>query len=230
MHEPMHEQEVLHRDDQELLSKNVYAVIQRKVPPKCGDSGTYTIPCTIEPVGLTIHLADRSCKHPEGKFEDVPVHVGELAFPADFYVLKMDNSDPTDHTPILLGRPFLKTSKMKIDCVSGTLSMEVEGELIRFDIFQAMRHPPEFASVHALDALDDLVQEVRPERDADLLELALERAVYSHEDSYEFVEVILEALSQLEIARPLTPRYEVNEVRLFKSNVFLPSTVQAPKL
>ncbi|CAM8908227.1 unnamed protein product [Rhodiola kirilowii] len=33
--------------DQELMSRNVSAVIQRKVPPKCGDPGTYTIPCTI---------------------------------------------------------------------------------------------------------------------------------------------------------------------------------------
>ncbi|CAM8910721.1 unnamed protein product [Rhodiola kirilowii] len=108
--------------------------------------------------------------------------------------------------------------------------MEVEGEVIRFDIFQAMKHPPDFASVHALDTLDDLVQEVRPERGADPLELTLENAVYSHEDSYEFAETILDVISQLEIARPLTPRYEVNEVRLFKTNVFLPSTVQAPKL
>ncbi|CAM8886480.1 unnamed protein product [Rhodiola kirilowii] len=35
------------RYDQELMSRNVSAVIQRKVPPKCGDPGTYTIPCTI---------------------------------------------------------------------------------------------------------------------------------------------------------------------------------------
>ncbi|CAM8914810.1 unnamed protein product [Rhodiola kirilowii] len=33
--------------NQELMSRNVSAVIQRKVPPKCGDPGTYTIPCTI---------------------------------------------------------------------------------------------------------------------------------------------------------------------------------------
>ncbi|CAM8880511.1 unnamed protein product [Rhodiola kirilowii] len=82
------------RYDQELMSRNVSAVIQQKVPPKCGDPGTYTIPCTIgnirietcmldlgasinvlpfsiysclrigqlEPTGLTIQLADRSCK------------------------------------------------------------------------------------------------------------------------------------------------------------------------
>ncbi|CAM8990902.1 unnamed protein product [Rhodiola kirilowii] len=134
--------------DEELMSRNVSAVIQRKVPPKCGDPGTYTIPCMIgnirlencmldlgasinvlpysiysslrigplEPAGLTIQLADRSCKQPEGKIEDVLVQVGELVFPADFYVLKMEHSSPTDHAPILLGRPFLKTSKMKIDC------------------------------------------------------------------------------------------------------------------
>ncbi|CAM8920115.1 unnamed protein product [Rhodiola kirilowii] len=82
------------RYDQELMSRNVSAVIQWKVPPKCGDPGTYTIPYTIsniriencmldlgasinvfpfslysclrigpvEPIGLTIQLADQSCK------------------------------------------------------------------------------------------------------------------------------------------------------------------------
>ncbi|CAM8996638.1 unnamed protein product [Rhodiola kirilowii] len=121
------------RNDQELMRRDVSAVIQRKVPPKCGDSGTYTIPCTIgniriencmldlrasinvlpfsihsclrigplEPTDLTIQLADRSCKQPEGKIEDVLVQVGELVLPADFYVLKMENGGPTDHAPIL---------------------------------------------------------------------------------------------------------------------------------
>ncbi|CAM8982224.1 unnamed protein product [Rhodiola kirilowii] len=176
-------------NDQELMSRNVSAVMQRKVPPKCGDPGTYTIPCKIgniridncmldlgasinvlpfsiysclkigplKPTGLTIQLADRSCKQPEGKIEDVLVQVGKLVFPADFYVLKMENGGPTDHAPILLGRPFLKTAKMKIDCGSGMLSMEVEGEVFSFDIFQAMKHPMDFEEVHALDALDDLV-------------------------------------------------------------------------
>ncbi|CAM8890524.1 unnamed protein product [Rhodiola kirilowii] len=35
------------RYDQELMSRNVSAVIQRKVPPKMRRPGTYTIPCTI---------------------------------------------------------------------------------------------------------------------------------------------------------------------------------------
>ncbi|CAM8993679.1 unnamed protein product [Rhodiola kirilowii] len=250
------------RVDQELMSRNVSAVLQRKVPPKCGDPGTYTIPCTIgnirlencmldlgasinilpysiysclrigplEPTGLTIQLADRSCKQPEGKIEDVLVQVGELVFPADFYVLKMESCGPTDHAPILLGRPFLKTSKMKIDCDSGTLSMEVEGEVFSFDIFRTMKHPMEIEEVHALDALDDLVQEIKPELRMDPLELTLNGAIYSHENSYELAKGVHEALTHLMISEPLTLRYEVNEVRLFKSNVFLPSIVQAPEV
>ncbi|CAM8982356.1 unnamed protein product [Rhodiola kirilowii] len=108
--------------------------------------------------------------------------------------------------------------------------MEVEGEVFSFDIFRAMKHPMEYEAVHALDTLDDLVQEVHPERETDPLELAIEHAMYSHEDSYELTETIMDALAQLEIAQPLTPRYEVNEVRLFKSKVCLPSVVQAHKV
>ncbi|CAM8953230.1 unnamed protein product [Rhodiola kirilowii] len=250
------------RVDQELMSRNVSAVIQRKVPPKCGDPGTYTIPCTIgniriencmldlgasinvlpysiysclrigplEPAGLTIQLADRSLKQPEGKIEDVLVQVGELVFPADFYVLKMENCGPGDHAPILLGRPFLKTSKMKIDCDSRTLSMEVEGEVFSFDIFRAMKHPLEFESVHALDTLDDLVEEFQSERTKDPLELALINAVYAHEDSYELTDGVRDALLALEVSRPLTRYYEACEVRLFKAKSAIPSIEQAPEV
>ncbi|CAM9000092.1 unnamed protein product [Rhodiola kirilowii] len=246
------------RHDQELMSRNVSAVIQRKVPPKCGDPGTYTIPCTIgniriencmldlgasinvlpysiysclkigplKPTGLTIQLVDRSCKQPEGKIEDVLVHVGKLVFPADFYVLKMENGGPTDHAPILLSRPFLKTSKMKIDCGSGMLSMEVEGEVFSFDIFRAMKHPMEFEEVHALDALDDQVQEIQPELRVDPLEAILSGA----KGSYNLTKDLHETVAHLTISKPLTPEYEVNEVKLFKSNTFLPSVMQAPKI
>ncbi|CAM8917257.1 unnamed protein product [Rhodiola kirilowii] len=108
--------------------------------------------------------------------------------------------------------------------------MEVEGEVFSFDIFRAMKHPMEFEAVHALDTLDDLVQEVQPELRTDSLELALNGSIYSHENSYELAESVHEALSHLMISEPLTPRYEVNEVRLCKSNVFLPSIVQAPEV
>ncbi|CAM8972804.1 unnamed protein product [Rhodiola kirilowii] len=138
----------------------------------------------------------------------------------------MENGGPTDHAPVLLGRPFLKTFKMKIECGSGMLSMEVEGEVFSFDIFRAMKHPMEFKEVHALDTMDDLVQEVQPEPRTDPLEAVLNGA----ESSYELTEGLHETVAHLTILEPLTPEYEVNEVKLFKSNTFLPSVMQAPKI
>ncbi|CAM8962662.1 unnamed protein product [Rhodiola kirilowii] len=106
--------------------------------------------------------------------------------------------------------------------------MEVEGEVFSFDIFRAMKYPMEFEEVHALDTLDDLVQEIQPELRMDPLELTLNEAIYSHEDSW--TKGVHEALTHLMISEPLALRYEVNEIRLFKSNVFLPSIVQAPEV
>ncbi|CAN6679372.1 unnamed protein product [Malus baccata var. baccata] len=43
------------------------------------------------------------------------VQVGNLIFPADFYVLDMEDSPHSTPLPILLGRPFMKTARTKID-------------------------------------------------------------------------------------------------------------------
>ncbi|CAN6711744.1 unnamed protein product [Malus baccata var. baccata] len=56
------------------------------------------------------------------------IRVNHLIFPADLYVLEMDESDHTPSLPILLGRPFMKTARTKIDVFNGTLSMEFDGE------------------------------------------------------------------------------------------------------
>ncbi|CAM8901260.1 unnamed protein product [Rhodiola kirilowii] len=104
--------------------------------------------------------------------------------------------------------------------------MEVEGEVFSFDIFRAMKHRMEFEEVHALDALDDLVKEIQPELRADPLEAILNGT----EGSYELTEDLHETVAHLTISEPLTPEYEVSEVKLFISNTFLPSVMQAPKI
>ena len=47
--------------------------------------------------------------------------------------------DACHDVPILVGRPFLKTSRIKIDVHVGTLTMQFDGEIIKFNIFDAMR-------------------------------------------------------------------------------------------
>nr|KAJ0212399.1 hypothetical protein LSAT_V11C400221670 [Lactuca sativa] len=82
---------------------------------------------TLKKTGTIIQLADHSTVHPKGVLEDVLVQVDNLLFPADFYILDMGNLDTSDANSIILGRPFLKTAKTKIDVFAGTLSMEFDG-------------------------------------------------------------------------------------------------------
>ena len=82
------------------------------------------------------------------------MQVNDLVFPMDFYVIDMENGDQT--TPILLGRPFLKTSKTKIDVHSGTLTLEFNGEIVKFNIYDAMKYPDDDNPVYSIDVIDSL--------------------------------------------------------------------------
>ncbi|XP_028802716.1 uncharacterized protein LOC114757797 [Neltuma alba] len=99
----------------------------------------------LKPTNLIASLADRRCVVPEGVLEDVLVKVKDLIFPADFYVLDMDDARfrQKGHSSLILGRPFLKTARAMIDVHAGTLTMEFAGKIIRFDVLDSMRHPPD---------------------------------------------------------------------------------------
>ena len=148
------------------VGENVSAILQCKLPPKCNDPGSFTIPCVIGNTrfesamldlgasinvmpysiyasmnlgelkndGAIIQLADRSNAYPKGVLEDVLVQVNHLIFPADFYVLEMDESDHAPSLPIHLGRPFMKTAQTKIDVAKGTLSMKFGNDKIKFNV------------------------------------------------------------------------------------------------
>ncbi|RDX90948.1 hypothetical protein CR513_27138, partial [Mucuna pruriens] len=113
----------------------------------------------LEPTGMTIQLANRSIVQPLGVLEDVLVQVNELIFPADFYVLDMEDETSGKESTLILGRPFLMTAKTKIDVYAGTLSMEFGDALVQFNIFEAMKHPTEDHSLFGIDILDELVEE-----------------------------------------------------------------------
>ncbi|RDX98575.1 hypothetical protein CR513_18485, partial [Mucuna pruriens] len=84
----------------------------------------------LEPTGMTIHLANRSIVQPLGVLEDVLVEVNELIFPADCYVLDMEDETSGKGSTLILGRPFLMTARTKIDVHAGTLSMEFSDTLV----------------------------------------------------------------------------------------------------
>ncbi|RDY08166.1 Retrovirus-related Pol polyprotein from transposon 17.6, partial [Mucuna pruriens] len=102
----------------------------------------------LEPTRMTIQLANKSVVQLLGILEDVLVQVNELIFPADFYVLDMEDETCRQGSTFILGRSFFMIARTKIDVHVETLSMEF-----------AMKHPTEDHSLFGIDLIDELVEE-----------------------------------------------------------------------
>ena len=88
------------------------------------------------------------------------MQVNELVFLADFYVLDIKDKGSPMPTPLLLGRSFMKTARTKIDVYNGTLTIEFDGEVVHFNIFEAMRYPSDVHSCFHIDTLVVLAQHI----------------------------------------------------------------------
>ncbi|CAN6695175.1 unnamed protein product [Malus baccata var. baccata] len=259
------------------VGENVSAILQRKLPPKCKDPGSFTIPCVIGNTrfesamldlgasinvmpysiyasmnlgalkndGVIIQLADRSNVYPKGVLEDVLVQVNHLVFPADFYVLEMDESDHAPSLPILLGRPFMKTARTKIDVYSGTLSMEFDGEVVNFNLSDSIKYPSEDHSCFSIDIIDSMAQGYLDDLNNDALEKVITRGMelktkgadcmHAHgiQESSHAVppsEELLEVVAALESSPKLDGKYTTRESIPISTNKLLPSIIQAPIL
>lgn len=94
-----------------------------------------------------LQLVDRSYITPLGIIvEDVLVQVGELFFLVELYIMQM-NGQPIRPSPtILLGRPFLETTKAIINVEQGSLSVGFNGDVFSFNIFNGMKFSKEHLS------------------------------------------------------------------------------------
>ncbi|GKA05087.1 putative reverse transcriptase domain-containing protein [Tanacetum coccineum] len=125
------------------------------IPRKEKDPGSFTLPCFINKIcfdnalvdlgasvsvmplstylnlglgelahtKLTVELADNTMKYPKGIAENVLVGIGKFVFPVDFIILDM----PEDiKVPLILGRPFLSTTRAKIDVYKRKITVEEE--------------------------------------------------------------------------------------------------------
>ncbi|GJR50180.1 putative reverse transcriptase domain-containing protein, partial [Tanacetum coccineum] len=78
---------------------------------------------------LTVELADRTVKYPKGIAENVLVGIAKFTFLIDFIILDM----PEDiKVPLILGRPFLSTSRAKIDVYKRNITLRVGEERFVF--------------------------------------------------------------------------------------------------
>ena len=87
------------------------------------------------------------------------MQVDHLIYPADFYVLEMEESAHSAPLPILLGRPFKKTARTKIDVAKGALTMEFGGDMINFKVSESVENPNDVRSCFSIDVIKNLRQE-----------------------------------------------------------------------
>ncbi|XP_038876710.1 uncharacterized protein LOC120069100 [Benincasa hispida] len=83
------------------------------------------------PNTITLQLADRSIKLPEGKIGDVLVQVDKFIFLAYFVIL---DYEADREIPIILGRPFLATGRALIDVQKGELTIRVDDQEVKFNV------------------------------------------------------------------------------------------------
>ncbi|KAK8659610.1 hypothetical protein V6N13_029809 [Hibiscus sabdariffa] len=146
-----------------------YCAGRVELPIKKKDPGSFIIPCSIgnnfmgnalcdlgssvnlmpkavfkklgigieRPTTVILQLADRSHVRPEGKVEDVIVKVGKFVFPVDFLIL---DCEVDDKAPIILGRPFLATGRILIDCEKGDFTMRVADQTMTINVFDTLQY------------------------------------------------------------------------------------------
>ncbi|XP_057747148.1 uncharacterized protein LOC130966372 [Arachis stenosperma] len=108
-------------------------------------------------------LADKRVITVMGIAEDVLVAIKDLVFTIDFYILEMPPTESRSSSFVLLCRPFLKTSKFKLDAFTVIYSFGVGDKTIKFNLEEVMKHPPEEHSMLRCDMIDEVVAEVQEE-------------------------------------------------------------------
>ena len=90
----------------------------------------------LKPTSITLSLADRSTKIPKGTVEDVLIQVDKFYYPIDFVVLDTEPVETgANYVPIILGRPFLATSNVIINCRNGVMQLTFRNMTLELNIF-----------------------------------------------------------------------------------------------
>ncbi|KAF7802389.1 uncharacterized protein G2W53_041500 [Senna tora] len=119
----------------------------------CGESHTSEqFPLVLESVQYL--MVDRSIAYPRGIIENVLVKVDKLILPADFIVLDYEEDK---NVPIILGTPFLTIGRTIIDVQKGELTMRVQDQEVKFNVFKAMKLPGETEECFHVNVVDNVV-------------------------------------------------------------------------
>ena len=232
------------------LTEECSAILQRKVPQKLKDPGSFTIPCTIGnsifekascDLGASINLMPLSIFRLLGLGEARPTTVTlqladrslkhpkgvieDVLVKVDKFIFPADfivlDMEEDKEIPIILGRPFLTTGSALIDVQKGELKLRVQDDEVTFNVFKAMRHPKESDACFLVETVEAIVSSQSGPTNP--LEASL---VYS--DSETFSEEASEYVNWMNSFEPNVRKYY--EPLGENTQTPLPSSKQPPKL
>ena len=170
------------------LEAGCNAIIQKSLPQKSRDLGSFTFPVTIGSLtveralmdlGTSINLIPLSMLKKIGDVEVRPPRmtlqladrsikhpyeiVEDLIVKVDKFLFLVDfvvmDMEKDTEVHLILGRPFVKTARVIIDVDKGQLKVCVQDEEVSFDIFEAMKHPSGAKECFKMDVLDEICDE-----------------------------------------------------------------------
>ncbi|XP_050908681.1 uncharacterized protein LOC127122384 [Lathyrus oleraceus] len=165
MEEVMAEKKPTIEESVAMKEKCSASSLGKKIPNKQKDPRIVTISCTIKErtfkkvlidYGDSVSLMSLSIYHKLGiknvsdtktnlKFvahsrkdaygitEDVLVKIEDLSFPVDFVIMDIPEDE---ETPIILGRPFMQTSRCNLDMDQGTITLKVYDKEITLNVIE----------------------------------------------------------------------------------------------
>ncbi|MCQ7416416.1 retropepsin-like domain-containing protein, partial [Salmonella enterica] len=162
------------------------AIIQKHLPPKLKDPGSFTLPCTVGSLfikkalcdlGASINLMPFSVYRKLGlgelKSTTIVLQLADrsMTYPkgvledvlvnVDKFIFPADfvvlDMEEDPEVPIILGRPFLATARALIEVQKGTLTLRVEDDEVVFNLFNALKHPEEVSSCFSIDSVDTII-------------------------------------------------------------------------
>ncbi|GJU10529.1 DNA-directed DNA polymerase [Tanacetum coccineum] len=152
------------------MNERCSTVLLNKLPLKEKDPGSFTIPCDIgnlhidnaladlgasislmtysmyeklglgepKPTRMSLELANRSIQYPRGIAENLLIKVYKFVLSIDFVILDMREDT---RNLIILGRPFLATTRDMIDVFNKRITLRVGDEEVIFDVDQSIKKP-----------------------------------------------------------------------------------------
>ena len=168
------------------LTEECSTILQRKLPQKLKDLGSFPIPCKIGnsiferalcDLRASINLLPLSIFRRLGLGEARPTMVTlqledrslkhprgvieDVLVKVDKFIFPVDfivlDMEDDKEIPIILGRPFLATGRAMIDVHKGELKLRVQDDEVRFRVFNAVRHPVESDACFMIEAIEAIM-------------------------------------------------------------------------